>query len=336
MSVAICARHYFLGLSDELAVRNRDKSNEDSDADISAEARIKLYPRPTMSSEQDHGIDQLFHCRKHLIWSSENRERVRFEASGPIADAELCCFAEEPASWVLCVSEPGLLSMYSTDGDLHEHALKLPVRALWPTPVGVLAESFEGIPAQVATHMIGGLQRVRALNCDNICGIDKGGTYAWEDERVLFTHPSTPVAVTSDSSISALRIWCLKAFPEGVLPDPADPFPAPAATSAGTPSMPPSAMSSTSRVRTPEDHIQAHVFTAYRSGEPGTASTWMADKVLADFVSPRISRSTTATTVCLDFPFFYGTWGTVVTERANDSRSASAEFCICGQSHGQL
>ena len=273
------SRHFCLGLSDELAVRNRDKLNNEADVDISAEARVKLYAHLTLSSARDHGCDQLFFCRKHLIWSTENRERLRFEASGPIADAELCILAEESSAAVLCVSEPGLLSMYTTDGDLHEHTLKHPVRSLWATPAGLLVEGFEGVAAQLATHAIGGPQPVRAIKCDQIASAREGVPYAWQDERILFAHPSTPVAVTSDAAVSAFRIWCLKAYPEG---DAADVAPASRRTptnATGTPAMPPSAMSSRSRVRTPEGHIQAHVYTAYRSGDPGTASTWGNTKV---------------------------------------------------------
>jgi hypothetical protein len=292
MSVVVRSRHYFLGLSDELAVRNGDQSTDETDLDISAEARVKLYPRWSLSSARDHGCDQLFHCRKHLVWSTEHRERLRFEASGPITDAELCPFAEESACTVLSVSEPGLLTMYTTDGDLQEHSLKLPVRSLWPTSVGVLVEGFEGSPAQLATHLISGPQPVRAVHCAHVASQSHANaaaagaaTYAWENERVLFTHACTPFAVTSAASVSAVRIWCLKAFPEGELAPPPPPVATGAAAATpragrpvGTPVVPPSALSSKSRVRTPEGHTQPHVFTAYRSGEPGTASTWAQPK----------------------------------------------------------
>ena len=276
MSVLLNERHFFLGLSDELATISRGKAESDT-PDISLEARVKLYPRQALSTLREHGSDQLFFCRKHLVWSTEHRERVRFEASGPIVDAELCPFAEEPADQVLCVAEPGLLSMYSTDGDLHEHSLKSPVRALWPTPIGIIVEGFEGVPAQLATHMISGLQPLRTMNADR-GGNAAAGAATWAADRILFAHASTPIVVTSDEAISNLRIWCLKSFPEGTLRSVAGMLPQDLPATA-TPVMPPSAVSSKSRVRTPDDHIQAHVFTAFRSAEQRTASTWVQEQV---------------------------------------------------------
>jgi hypothetical protein len=278
MSVRIRAQHFCLGLSDELSVRNRKDTAIDQDVDICAEARLKLYTRQTLSSPQDNGFDQLFHCRKHLVWSTENRERVRFEASGPIVDAELCRFAEEKACTILCVSEPGLLSMYSTDGDLQEHTVKQPVRTLWSTPVGLLVEGFEGSAAQMATHIISGLQPVCAVVRGKLPHIQEGEPYAWEHERILFLDAATPLAVTSDQSMNSVRIWRLQALPEEALASPpltATPVPF------GSPATPLSlsAFSSGSRIRTPEGNIHSLAFTAFRSCDVGTGSTWAHDKV---------------------------------------------------------
>jgi hypothetical protein len=279
MSVRIRARHFCSGLSDELSVRNRKDTTIDRDVDICAEARLKLYTRQTLSSSQDNGFDQLFHCRKHLVWSTENRERVRFEASGPIVDAELCRFAEERASTILCVSEPGLLSMYSTDGDLQEHTVKQPVRSLWSTPVGLLVEGFEGIAAQMATHMISGLQPLRTVNGGKLPWVQEGHPYAWEHERILFLDASTPLAVTSDQNITSIRIWCLKTLPEGALGLPtATHLTAPVWSPVETP-FPLSAISNGSRIRTPDGNIHSLAFTAFRSGDIGTSSTWAREKV---------------------------------------------------------
>ena len=281
MTVLVRERHYLLGLSDELSVRKRGGPAADSNLDISAEARVKLYPRQALSSARDHSADQLFHCRKHLVWSAEGRERVRFEAAGPIVDAELCRFAEEQACAVLCVAEAGLFSMCSIDGDLLEHSVKQPVRALWSTPVGVLVEGFEGAAAQYATHMISGLQPVRAVNCGTL--VDAGGAYAWERERVLFADACTPLCVTADEEIASVRIWCLRAFSEAKFPEQAGvaggKAPAPPASTPRPSALPHTPLASGSRVRTPDGNIQPHVFTAYRSSDPGTASTWRRDRV---------------------------------------------------------
>jgi hypothetical protein len=306
MSVVVSAKHFFLGLSDELAVRSREQTEGNASVDISAEARIKLRPRWALSSPRDHGIDQLFHCRKHLVWSTEHRERLRLESAGPISDAELCTLVEDSAATVLCVAEPGLLTMYSTDGDLQEHASKTPVRALWATPVGMLIEGFDGMHAQLVTHMISGPQSLRAVNCARLrtgAGADPMSAavaapgsaaaalahYAWERERVLFTRSDTPIAVTSDLDLCALHIWCLKAFPESELTAAATPGRQHGGAhstprrwrASATPGLSTSALSSQSRVRTPEGHTQPHVFHAYRSGDIGTASTWMHDPVRA-------------------------------------------------------
>lgn len=286
MSVAITARHYFLGLSDELAVKAREQGEtaDENGVDIAAEARVKLYPRRALSSPQAASPDEIFFCRRSLVWSAVHRERLRFDAAGPISDAELCSLCEEAPGQVLCISEPGLLSMYSPAGDLHEHTLKQPVRALWSTPAGLLIEGFDGVAAQLATHLITGPQQLRTLDCTHARAAADGAAYAWQDERVLHAHECTPVVVTSDpDTLTAIRIWCLKAYPEQDVPPAATqgrgsmtPLQFRSPTLAGalsTPPMPPSAMSSKSRVRTPDGHTQAHVFTAYRS-DINTGSSW--------------------------------------------------------------
>lgn len=276
MSITLTRNHCFLGLSDELAAQHFP--DKDGPLDIQSECAVRLLARGSMSSSRDSGYDEIFTCRNRLVWSSHGRERMRVESSKCIVDAVLCAMVEDDASVsVLCVAEPTVLSIYGTEGDIHQHTLPSPVKRLWPTPAGLVVELAGHKPAHLIQNSITGLEEVTALTYSD----PTAPLTAWQDQSVLFLSPDWPWAVTTSHQGRMVRIWCLKAFT--------------GAASLGTQNCttsigakfsfdqitqtPASVRSSRSRVRTTNDHIDPFIFSQFRSQMPCTASTIGAGKV---------------------------------------------------------
>lgn len=270
MSLSITRNHGLLGLSDEQAAL--EFPDKDGRVDVQTECHVKLFPTSSLSSVRDTGFEELFWCRNRLLWSSHGRERVRIETSKHVLDATLCPMLEDDASVpVLCVAEQTLLTIYTAEGDIHHHTLPYPVKRLWPTPGALIVEHHENKPAHVVQNCITGVERLKAITSrDASIPLE-----SWESQTVHFLSAESPYALTSSNSV--LHIWCLKAFPEGVLKSreprqsrsgfgtghslPRSPFSAPA---------PPTR----SKVRTPDGNIQREIFSNFlSSGYPGTVST---------------------------------------------------------------
>lgn len=272
MSLSITRNHGFLGLSDEQAAL--EFPDKDGRVDIQNECHVKMFPTSSLSSARDSGFEELFWCRNRLLWSSHGRERVRIETGKHVMDATLCPMLEDDASVpVLCVAEQTLLTIYTAEGDIHHHTLPHPVKRLWPTPGALIVEHHGNKPAHVVQNCITGVERLKAITSRDA----NVPLESWESQTVHFLSAESPFALTSSNSV--FRIWCLKAFPEGVLksreqrqtktgfetgrsiPRSANPFTAPA---------PPTR----SKVRTPKGNIQREIFSNFlSSGYPGTVST---------------------------------------------------------------
>lgn len=273
MSTTITRNHCFLGLTDELAAQHFP--DKDGPLDIPTECAVKLVARGSLSSSRDSGYEEIFTCRNRLVWSSHGRVRMRVEASKCIADAALCPMVQDDASvHLLCVAEPTTLSIYGTEGDVHQHTVPGPVKRLWPTPAGLVVELADAKPSYLIQNSITGLEEITCITANDL------GTpaCAWGEDPILFLSPDSPMAVTKGRYDRLIRIWCLKAFPEGALPDKLS-----ATTARGKPyadsqaQTPGSVYSNRSRVRTPDDHIHPLIFSPFRS--PGTGSTTAEGKV---------------------------------------------------------
>lgn len=291
MSTTITRNHCFLGLSDELAAQHFP--DKDGPLDIPSECSVKLVARGSLSSSRDSGYEEIFTCRNRLVWSSHGRVRMRVEGSKCIADAALCPMIEDDASvHLLCMAEPTTLSIYGTEGDIHQHTLPSPVKRLWPTPAGLVVELADMKPAYLIQNSITGLEEITAITSPDA----PGPAYAWDKDPILFLSPESPFAVTTRHNGRILRVWCLKAYPEGALPD--------KQSSSGAPGgkpfadmhshTPASIYSNRSRVRTPDDHIHPSIFSPFRSQTlPGTGSTIGVGKVCKPpqrHISPNILR----------------------------------------------
>lgn len=273
MSVAVTRSHYFLGLSDELsALEFPDKEGK---VDVQAECSVKLFPSRSLSSVRDSGYEELFSCRNRLLWSSCGRERVRIETNKHIVDSTLCPMVEDDASVpVLCVAEQTVLTIYTAEGDIHHHTLPSPVKRLWPTPAGLVVEHHNGKPAHIVQNCITGVERLNAITNRDV----STPLQSWESQTVHFMSADSAYALTSNADARAFQIWCLKAFPEGVLKrvEPHGHRP-PSARAQGlqrSPYTPTTPMSRRSRIRTPDGDIQPFIFSNFCSQSfPGTAST---------------------------------------------------------------
>jgi hypothetical protein len=269
MSLSIARNHGLLGLSDELAAL--EFPVKEGRVDIQTECQVKLFPTSSLSSARDGGFEELFWCRNRLLWSSHGRERVRIETSKHVMDATLCPMLEDDASVpVLCVAEQTLLTIYTAEGGIHHHTLPYPVKRLWPTPGALIVEHHEHHPAHVVQNCITGVERLKAITSrDSIVPLE-----SWESQTVHFLSADSPHALTSRNSV--FRIWCLKAFPEGVLKS-REPRQSRSGFESGR-SMPRTAPTPTlptrSKVRTPDGNIQREIFSNFlSSGYPGSVST---------------------------------------------------------------
>ena len=134
-------------------------------------------------------------------------------------------------------------------------------------------EHHENKPAHVVQNCITGVERLKAITSrDANIPLE-----SWESQTVHFLSAGSPYALTSSDSV--VRVWCLKAFPEGVLKS-REPQQSKSGFETGR-SMPRSAGMFTapapptrSKVRTPEGNIQQEIFSNFlSSGYPGTVST---------------------------------------------------------------
>jgi hypothetical protein len=275
MSLSVTCNHYFAGLSDELA--GLQFSDKDGPVDVATECRIKLVSRGSLSSPHDDGRDELFTCRNRLLWSSKARERMRVETTKEIVDVELCSMVEDlDGEPLLCVAEPALLSIYSVEGDIHQHTVPSVVKRLWSSPAGLVVEGGAGKAVHIILNSINGLEKIKTLTSTD----KRVSNDAWEDQIIHFVSTDTPCAVTANESATEYKVWCLKAFPEGSIIDQhAEPMEARNALPYNT-ATPPTTSSTTSRIRTPKDHIQPFIFSPFRSGTfPGTGSTIANERV---------------------------------------------------------
>eukprot|EP00892_Ulva_mutabilis_P003696 jgi/Ulvmu1/1699/UM116_0012.1 len=290
MSITVTRNHQFLGLCDELAAQHFP--DKDGPLDIQSECSVKLLTRGSMSSTSDSGCEEIFMCRNRLVWSCHGRERMRVESFKYIADAVLCAMVEDDASVnVLCVAEATTLSIYGTEGDIHQHTLQRPVKRLWPTPAGLIVECGNVVASDgffLIQNSITGLEEVKTVTNDPLapyCG--------WGGGRVLFLSPESPLAVIMRPATSAsgqvIQIWCLKAFPEGALLGKQNISTSIKGTSALDAHACTPARSSRSRVRTPDDHIDPSIFSQFLSHVPGTGSTIGAGKVYLPSVSVQLA-----------------------------------------------
>lgn len=277
MSTTITRNHCFLGLSDELAAKHFPY--KDGPPDIQSECAVKFVARPSLSSSGESGYEEIFTCRNRLVWSCHGRVRLRVEASKCITDAALCPMIEEDSAvHLLCVAEPTTLSIYGTEGDIHQHTLPSPVKRLWPTPAGLVVELTDLKPAYLIQNSITGIEELTAVTSYDMTA----QAYAWDQDDILFLCADSPLAVTTRHKGRVLRFWCLKAFPEGSLPDKHNsslkttgkPY---AEANVHTPG---STYSNRSRLRTPDGHIHPFIFSQFRSQTGlGTGSTSGAGKV---------------------------------------------------------
>jgi Anaphase-promoting complex subunit 1 len=273
MSVAVTRNNYFLGLADEVAAL--EFPDKEGKVDVQAECAVKLFPSRSLSSARDAGYEELFSCRNRVLWSSFGRERVRIETNKHIVDSTLCPMVEDDASVpVLCVAEQTVLTIYTAEGGVHHHSLPSPVKRLWPTPAGLVVEHHSSKPAHLVQNCITGVERLKAIsNRELSCPIN-----SWESQTVHFMSADSAYALTAHADARTFQVWCLKAFPEGVLKcvEPQWHRP-PSATPNGlqrSPCTPATPVSRQSRVRTPDGNIQSFIFSNFCSQTfPGTAST---------------------------------------------------------------
>lgn len=76
--------------------------------------------------------------RYRVVWTAGGVLRKQLSTTAPILKAAWCFFQNTGPDAILCLLHPGVLSVFTQDGDSHTIPLPGHFSGLWPLPQGVL------------------------------------------------------------------------------------------------------------------------------------------------------------------------------------------------------